>query len=134
MKRIIFLLSVILFSTSIFAQETEVLENSEITETSGLIEETQEEIKEYLSNDQFKLYNLIYNRFIASQMAQAIYDTISIDIKANDYLFKATGSKINFEGFMAVYIEKLDDEEEKRIASEALKYGLRAIYGLEIKA
>ncbi len=70
------------------------------------------DVKSYLSNDQFKLYNLIYNRFIASQMSQAIYDTISIDIKADDYLFKATGSKINFEGFMAVYIEKLDDEEE----------------------
>lgn len=70
------------------------------------------DVKQYLSIDQFKLYNLIYNRFIASQMAQAVYDTISIDVKANDYLFKANGSKINFEGFMAVYIEKIDDEEE----------------------
>ncbi|MBE5821349.1 MAG: type I DNA topoisomerase [Clostridiales bacterium] len=71
------------------------------------------QIKEFLSNDQFKLYNLIYNRFIASQMSSAVYDTIAIEIDANDYLFKATGSKIKFDGFMSVYIEKTDEKEEK---------------------
>lgn len=77
------------------------------------IEFSPNDIKENLTTEQFKLYNLIYNRFIASQMATAIYDTISIDILANDYLFKANGSKINFDGYMCVYIEKTDEKEEK---------------------
>ena len=71
-----------------------------------------DEIKESLSNDQYKLYKLIWGRFVASQMASAIYDTVSADIEAAKYLFKANGSKIKFSGFMAVYIEGRDDETE----------------------
>ena len=71
-----------------------------------------DEIKESLSNDQYKLYKLIWGRFVASQMASAVYDTVSADIEAGKYLFKANGSKIKFAGFMAVYIEGRDDETE----------------------
>ena len=71
-----------------------------------------DEIKESLSNDQNKLYKLIWGRFVASQMASAVYDTVSADIEAGKYLFKANGSKIKFAGFMAVYIEGRDDETE----------------------
>ncbi len=71
-----------------------------------------DEIKDSLSNDQYKLYKLIWGRFIASQMASAVYDTVSADIEAGKYLFKANGSKIKFAGFMAVYIEGRDEETD----------------------
>ena len=71
-----------------------------------------DEIKESLSNDQYKLYKLIWGRFVASQMASAVYDTVTADIEAAKYLFKANGSKIKFAGYMAVYIEGRDDETD----------------------
>ena len=76
-----------------------------------------ETIKEYLSNDQFKLYRLIYHRFIASQMAQAIYDTVSASIEANQYQFRATGQTLKFKGFMTLYVETLENEKEEEDTS-----------------
>ena len=73
-----------------------------------------ESVKSSLSNDQYKLYRLIWSRFVASQMASAVYDTVSADILAGDLLFKANGSKIKFQGFIAVYTEGRDDEPEDR--------------------
>jgi len=72
------------------------------------------EIKEYLSNDQYKLYSLIWSRFLASQMAPAIYDTMRVDLEQNDILFRANGSKMKFAGFQKVYIEGKDDEAEEK--------------------
>jgi len=72
-----------------------------------------EKIKGYLNADQYKLYRLIYHRFIASQMAQAIYDTISADIEVNDYHFKANGQTLKFKGFMTLYVETLEGEKEE---------------------
>ena len=72
-----------------------------------------EEIKESLTRDQYKLYKLIYNRFMASQMATAVYDTVSINIKANDYIFKANGQNIRFKGFMTLYVEGTDSQEKE---------------------
>lgn len=69
-------------------------------------------VKDSLTNDQFKLYRLIWSRFIASQMASALYDTISADIMAGKLLFKANGSKIKFQGFIAVYTEGRDEETD----------------------
>lgn len=71
-----------------------------------------ESVKDSLTNDQFKLYRLIWSRFIASQMASAVYDTISADIMAGKMLFKANGSKIKFQGFIAVYTEGRDEEAD----------------------
>lgn len=69
-------------------------------------------IKQFLSREQFMLYQLIWRRFIASQMNPAIYDTVSADIAAGDnVILRATGSIIKFQGFLAVYEEKVDDEE-----------------------
>lgn len=68
-------------------------------------------IKEYLSPDQYKLYELIYKRTIASQMKPALYEINSVDIKAGDFLFRATGSKILFKGFGVLY--NLDIDLEK---------------------
>ena len=67
-----------------------------------------EKIKRFTNSDQYKLYRLIYNRFIASQMAQAVYDTISANITANSYNFKANGQTLKFKGFMTLYVEDKD--------------------------
>lgn len=75
-------------------------------------------IKEFLSKDQFRLYQLIWNRFIASQMRAAVLDTVAVDITTVDYVFKANGNTIKFPGFLEVYQESRDDEnieEESRL-------------------
>ena len=73
-----------------------------------------DEIKESLTKDQYKLYKLIYNRFIASQMSAAIYDTVSADIVANEYTFKANGQNLKFKGFMTLYVEGTDSKEKEQ--------------------
>ena len=70
-------------------------------------------IKDSLTRDQYKLYKLIYNRFMASQMAAAVYNTMSVTIKANEYNFKANGQSIKFKGFMSLYVEGTDSEEKE---------------------
>ena len=74
-----------------------------------------ESIKNDVTKDQYKLYKLIYNRFMASQMKSAIYDTMAVTIKANEYDFKANGQNLKFKGFMTLYVEGTDEkvEEEK---------------------
>ncbi len=72
-----------------------------------------EDIKEELTKDQYKLYKLIYNRFIASQMSAAIYDTVSANISANEYNFKASGQNLRFKGFMTLYVEGTDTDEKQ---------------------
>ena len=75
------------------------------------IELSPDEIKEYLTPEQYKLYKLIYNRFLASQMPAAIYDTMQVAIKANDYDFKANGQSLKFQGFMVLYVESTDEKQ-----------------------
>ena len=77
------------------------------------IDLTPESIKDSLTKDQYKLYNLIYNRFLASQMAAAVYDTVSVKIDANEYSFKANGQSLKFKGFMALYVESMETEEKE---------------------
>lgn len=77
-------------------------------------------IKGFLSNDQYKLYKLIWSRFVASQMAAAIIDTTSVDIAAGRYVFRATGSIVKFPGFMQVYIESKDDADKDKDAEKLL--------------
>lgn len=80
-------------------------------------------IKEYLNRDQYRLYQLIWQRFVASQMASAIYDTLTVEVKGttaqHEYLLRASGSTIRFQGFLAVYEEAKDEdkaeEEETKI-------------------
>lgn len=75
------------------------------------------EVKAFLSKDQFKLYNLIWNRLIASQMSPANYETISVDILSNNYIFKGTGSKLIFSGFLKVYSNMDDKDKDMKIPS-----------------
>ena len=77
------------------------------------IEITPDEIKSSLTNDQYKLYKLIYNRFLASQMKSAIFDTLAVTINANNYNFKANGQAIKFKGFMTLYVEGTDEKENE---------------------
>ena len=72
-----------------------------------------EKIKTSLTADQYKLYRLIYNRFIASQMATAIYDTMAVKILADGYNFRANGQTLKFNGFMTLYVETADIEEKE---------------------
>jgi len=72
-----------------------------------------EKIKESLTKEQYKLYKLIYNRFMASQMSAAIYDTMAVTIDANNYIFKANGQNLKFKGFMTLYVEGTDDKQEE---------------------
>ncbi|CAH2713264.1 DNA topoisomerase 1 [Neobacillus rhizosphaerae] len=67
-------------------------------------------LKAFLSRDQFRLYKLIWERFLASQMAQAIMDTMSVDLQNGKVMYRATGSKIKFPGFMKLYVEGSDDQ------------------------
>lgn len=72
-----------------------------------------EQIKDSLTNDQYKLYRLIYNRFLASQMKSVIFDTLAVTIDANEYNFKANGQSIKFKGFMTLYVEGTDEKEDE---------------------
>ena len=77
------------------------------------IELDPEEIKDDLTKDQYKLYKLIYNRFLASQMQSAIFDTISANIDVNEYNFRASGQSLKFKGFMTLYVETKDNEKDE---------------------
>ena len=84
------------------------------------IDKTPESIKKYLTPEQFKLYRLIWNRFMASQMQNATVKNITIDIKAGKYIFKVGSSKVEFDGFLKLYN---DDENEKNVKHPDLKEG-----------
>lgn len=71
-------------------------------------------LKAFLSRDQLRLYKLIWERFLASQMAQAVMDTMSVDLQNGNVLFRATGSKIKFPGFMKLYVEGSDDQVDEK--------------------
>lgn len=77
------------------------------------VRRTPEMLKQHLTSDEYKVYNAIWCRFVASQMADSIYDTVSVDISANNYVFRATGSTVKFEGFMKVYITEDDKQDPK---------------------
>ena len=73
-----------------------------------------EDIKKDLTGEQFKLYKLIWSRFLACQMANALYDSLSIDAENSGYIFRASHSSLKFAGFTAVYEEGKDEDEEER--------------------
>ena len=77
------------------------------------INRTPSEVKDSLTRDQFRLYQLIWKRFTASRMASAVYETTTVTIGAGDYSFHVSTSKLDFEGFMSVYVEA-DEEKEKK--------------------
>jgi len=93
------------------------------------MEYSPDEVSQYLAEDELKLYRLIWNRFVASQMTPAVFDRTSIDISArgkdaSEYLFRATGSVLKFGGFLKVYEEGKDQADEE---DEELKHKLPAV-------
>ncbi len=76
-----------------------------------------EDIKKDLTAEQFRLYKLIWSRFLACQMASAVYDSLSIDVENSGYIFRASHSSLKFSGFTAVYEEGRDEEEEEKKSS-----------------
>ena len=81
------------------------------------------DIKDSLSRDQFRLYQLIWRRFMASQMSAAEYETTTVRVGAGNYVFSLATSKRTFDGFMSVYVSADDEEEEKNAITESLQEG-----------
>src|SRR5207237_6064576 len=75
-------------------------------------------IKKYLGKDEYALYKLIWNRFVASQMRPAVYDEILVEITAGAYLLRAKGSTLKFKGFLAVYEETPDERVQAKPTDE----------------
>ena len=80
-------------------------------------------LKDSLTSDQYKLYKLIWERFIASQMAACLQDTVSTDIAAGEHLFKASGFSVRFDGYTRLYTEEMDNEEEQGTGLPPLEEG-----------
>ena len=74
---------------------------------------TPEDVKKDLTSEQYRLYKLIWSRFLACQMAAAVYDSVTIDVESAGYTFRANHSAIKFSGYMAVYVEGKDEEEDE---------------------
>ena len=84
------------------------------------VNRTPSDVKDSLTRDQYRLYQLIWKRFMASQMSSAVYETTSARIGAGNYVFTAAASKISFDGFMLVYTEAEEEKEESSAAVSAL--------------
>ena len=82
-----------------------------------------DDIKASLTTEQYKLYKLVWERFIASLMAACVQNTVNVDITANDYLFKASGYTVAFDGYTALYVEGKDEEEEQESALPDMNEG-----------
>ena len=76
-----------------------------------------ERVRKYLRRDAFALYSLIWDRFVASQMTPALFDQTAFDIRVGEALFRATGQQLKFDGFMRIYIEGQDEEDEEKETS-----------------
>ncbi len=95
----------------VFASRGRAQEAHEAVRPTSVLR-TPESIKEFLSRDQLRLYRLIWERFIASQMSAAVYDTLTVDVLAGDYLFRANASAVKFPGYLTLYEESSDDPEK----------------------
>lgn len=109
----------------VLAGETGKKSNAKIQDAHEAIRPTDinripSEIKESLSRDQFRLYQLIWKRFAASRMANAVYETTTVNIGVGDYRFRVSTSKVAFDGFMAVYTEADDEKAEKQVLLKSL--------------
>ena len=112
--------------------EENIIEKAAVSKTKGKIQDAHEairptdinripsEIKESLSRDQFRLYQLIWKRFAASRMANAKYETTTVNIAAGDYTFRVSTSKVAFDGFMLAYTEADDEKQEKQVLLKSI--------------
>ena len=84
---------------------------------------TPDEVEQSISGDTARLYRLIWSRFMASQMADCLMDTMSVTVGAGDWLFRASGYTVTFDGFTALYEEATDDTKKKETALPPLEAG-----------
>ncbi len=97
------------------------------------LEYSPERMKEYLSRDQIRLYRLIWDRFLASQMSAAILDTLTVDVSAGEYLFRANASTVRFPGYLAVYQDGRDEEGDGEDEEGALAIPVAPKEGLKLE-
>lgn len=100
---------------NVYANKKKDVQDAHEAIRPSYIELSPEDVKASLSKDQYNLYKLIWSRFMASQMAAAVYDSVSAEIVNGDYSFKATGSKIKFDGYLKLYIDHVDESDEKML-------------------
>ena len=84
-------------------KETKKVQDAHEAIRPTYVDKTPDNIKSYLTKDQYKLYNLIWRRFVASQMEDSVFDVLNVEGKIGDYIFKATGSKMKFDGYTKIY-------------------------------
>ncbi len=84
---------------------------------------TPQKVKSFLSSDQYRLYKLIWERFIASLMANCVQDTCQVTVRAGDYLFKASGYTVRFDGYTVLYVEGKDEENQEEVTLPVLNEG-----------
>jgi DNA topoisomerase I len=115
-----------LFGADYLAEEPRLFGDSKAKNTQDAHESVRptdparrpELIQRYLSADQFKLYQMVWQRFMASQMAAAVFDTTSVDFDLGTYLFRSTGSVVRFQGFLALYREGREEGDERALEDE----------------
>lgn len=117
------------YGSGYVAEEQQVRKQSEVKIQDAheairptYLEITPGDAKESLGRDEYRLYQLIYKRFVASRMMPAVYDTVSVRLAAGDYTFTMNGSKMKFDGFLSVYMSE-EDKEEKNVALPEMKVG-----------
>lgn len=98
-----------------FANKKKDIQDAHEAIRPSIISLTPEDIKNSLTSDQYKLYRLIWCRFIASQMAGALFNNVNVEIQNGEYTFKAAGSKLLFDGYQRVYKTNLDEDKDKLI-------------------
>lgn len=92
-------------------KETKKVQDAHEAIRPTYVDKTPDSIKSYLSKDQYKLYNLIWRRFVASQMEDSVFDILNLECQIGNYIFKATGSKMKFDGYTKIY--NFTDREDK---------------------
>ncbi|MBN7772034.1 type I DNA topoisomerase [Clostridium aminobutyricum] len=102
-------------ANNVFSNKKKDVQDAHEAIRPSYVDLTPEEVKESLTKDQYNLYKLIWSRFMASQMTAAVYDSVAAEIENGDYTLKANGSKLKFDGYLRVYQESNEDDDEKML-------------------
>lgn len=100
---------------TVFSNKKKDVQDAHEAIRPSVISLSPDSIKDSLTKDQYNLYKLIWTRFLASRMAAAVYDSVNADIMNNDYTFKASGSKLKFDGYLTIYDNSSEEDEEKML-------------------
>jgi DNA topoisomerase-1 len=106
---------------NVFSNKKKDVQDAHEAIRPSYVELTPESIKDSLSSDQYKLYKLIWSRFVASRMAPAVFDAVSADVANGEYIFRATGSQLKFDGFLKVYNTSFSDDDGEKMLPELIK-------------